>query len=266
MVTLVFLCIALPVLPDEGKPRNETFLFGLSTLFGILFSIGAWLSFRIVQRLPDAATTVDEEGLWPSIKGREAGLVKWSDVARLREREFMQRLELEDGTGTVVARLEYQLRDFSRLRAIVLTNAKLERTARPLTGVYQRSMWHHAFTIGAMFGFAGLGWYVGRQQPLVGYGGMALVVGMIAWEYWTTPFRIRLAPRKLEIDRPLRRQIVPVEHVAGIEIEDELINHAKHPKVTIRLVAGAHPIHLKAVGIPAVELHQVLRAWRAGDA
>ncbi len=117
-----------------------------------------------------------------------------------------------------------------------------------------------------MIGFALLGWYVGDEQPLIGYGGMALVVGMIAWEYWTTPFRIRISPRQLEIDRPWRRQIVPRAHVAGIEIEDELVNHAKHPKVTIRLVNSSKPINLKAIGLPAVELHQVLHEWRTGDA
>jgi hypothetical protein len=266
MVAFALLCVALPILPDEGKPRNETFLLVFSIVCGSFFSIGAWLCFGIVRRLPDAAMTVDEEGIWPTIRTREVALVRWADVARLRERDLMQRLELIDRAGAVVARLEYQLRDFSLLRTVVLAHAKLERATHSVQGVYQKSKWHHVFTIGTMIGFALLGWYVGDEQPLIGYGGMALVVGMIAWEYWTTPFRIRIRPRQLEIDRPWHCQIVPREHVAGIEIEDELLNHAKHPKVTIRLVNSSKPVNLKAVGLPAVELHQILHEWRTGDA
>jgi hypothetical protein len=38
-----------------------------------------------------------------------------------------------------------------------------------------------------MIGFTTLGWYVGQTRPLFGYPSMALVVAMIAWEYWAMP-------------------------------------------------------------------------------
>lgn len=261
-LAFAILSAAIPFFPDEGKPRNEAFLLGFSVACGTLFGIGAWFFFGIARRLPDAAVTVDEEGIWPTIRARETALVKWADVVRLRQREVMQRLELLDRSGAVVAQLEYQLRDFPRIRAIVMERSRLE-PAHAVLGIHEKSKWHHVFTIGAMLGFALLGWYIGDEQPLIGYGGIALIVGVIAWEYWTTPFRLRITPQQLEIDRLWRRQIVPRQRVASIEIEDELINHAKHPKVTVRLVGGGKPIHFKDVGIPAVELHQVLQAWHS---
>jgi hypothetical protein len=262
LLAFAILSAATPFFPDKGKPQNEAFLLGFSIVCGTLFGISAWFFFGIVRRLPETAMTVDSEGIWPTISTRETALVRWADVVRLRQREVMQRLELLDRSGTVVARLEYQLRDFARLRAIVLERSRLDQTHSVL-GTHKKSKWHHVFAIGAMLSFALLGWYIGDEQPLIGYGGMTLVVGMIAWEYWTTPFRLRVTPHQLEIDRLWRRQIVPREHVTSIEIDDELVNHAKHPKVTVRLIGGAKPIHFKDVGIPAVELHQVLHAWRS---
>lgn len=265
MLGFAVLCGLLPVIPDEGKPRNESFLLGFSIIGCIGFGVGAWYSFQIVRRLPEAAVSVDEDGLWPTIKSRDEALVPWTTIVRLREREVLQRVEAIDAAGKTVAKLEYQLKDFQRLRAIVLKRASLTHTTRS-SDVYQKTAWHHIFSISSIVGFSLLGWYVGQTNPLVGYLGMAFVVALITWEYWTTPYRLRIAGGALEIKAPGRFQRVPRERITHVEIQDEVANHAKHPAVTLLLVGEAKPLKLKALGVQAVELHQVLQSWHRGDA
>jgi len=266
MAAFVVFFAAMPFLPDDGKPKNDEFIVGLS-IFGMsMFGVGAWYSWKIVRRLPLAAVSIDQEGLWPSIADRSQALVPWSNIVRLRERPVLQRIEALDASGRVVAKLEYQLQNFERARSLTLERAHLPTQKMPASGTFQKSKWHHPFSISVIFGFALLGWYVGPIQPFVGYVGMPLVVGMVAWEYWTTPFRLRVTRDALEIHLPGRRQRVPKQHVAAVEIQDDLVNHAKHPAVTLRLVSSSKPIKLKALGVQAVELHQVLQAWRRGDA
>jgi hypothetical protein len=265
MVAFAVLCGCLPFLPDDGKPRNEAFLLGLSIVGCLGFGFGAWYSWQLVRRLPEAAVSIDESGLWPSIRNRDEALVPWSTIVRLREREFLQRIEAIDASGKTVAKLEYQLKDFARLRAIVLQRANLSRKFLA-SGTYQKSAWHHTFSLGLIIGFALLGWYVGQTEPLIGYVGMAFVVGMIAWEYWNTAFRLHITAGALEIHLPGRQQRVPRERVARVEIEDELINQVKHPAVTLHLVGDTKPVKLKSLGVQAVELHQAIQAWHRSDA
>jgi hypothetical protein len=265
MLGFAVLCGLLPVIPDDGKPRNESFLLGFAIVGCIGFSLGAWYSWQMVRRLPEAAVSIDEHGLWPTVKQRDEALVPWRTIVRLREREVLQRLEAIDAAGRTVAKLEYQLKDFQRLRTLVLQRANLPRSSSS-SGIYQKSAWHHIFNISSMFGFALLGWYVGQTSPLIGYAGMAFLVAMIAWEYWNTPYRLRIARGTVEIQTPSRCQRVPREHIVRVEIQDELVNHAKHPAVTLLLVGAAKPIKLKALGVQAVELHQVLQSWHRGDA
>ena len=266
MTAFAIFSAILPMIPSGGRPRNESFLLGLSIVGFVVFSLGACYFRRVVRRLPEAAISVDEDGMWPTIRDKNVALVKWDSVARLREREIMQRLEALDSSGRVIARLEYQLQDFQRLRGIVLQRTKLIQSAVSASGVYQKSKWHHVFSLGTIICFAALGWYVGQIRPLIGYLGMAILIVGIAWDYWMTPFRLRVTCSALEVHMPCRRQYVPRQRISHIEIDDELINHAKHPVVTMYLVDGSKPIQLKALGLQAVELYQILQTWRKNDA
>jgi hypothetical protein len=266
-LALALFSAALPVLPGD-RPRNEPFLLAFSIVACLGFAVGAWYSWKIVRQLPEAAISVDEQGLWPSIKNRHDAMVPWNSIVRLRERALLQRIDALDATGRTVARLEYQLKNFDRLRAIVLQRASLRNSARLASSpdAYQRPGWHHLLSIGSMLGFTLLGVYVGQTDPVLGYGSMTFIVGLIAWEYWTLPFHLRITPDALEIRLPGRRRLVPREHIAKVEIQDELINHTKQPAVMLQLVSGAKPVKLKGLGVQAVELHQALQAWHRGTA
>ena len=267
-IFLGFMClsISLPFLPDD-RPSNSTFLAWFGAITALGWAAGAWYSFGTVRRLHLTAFTADDEGLWPTALPRASALVRWDTIAQLRERPRLQRLELLGATGAVLARLEYQLSNFERLRSIVLARSNLAQVPKvSADSVYRMPRWHHAFSIGMMIGFAALGWYVGDYQPLVGYAGVALVVVMIGWEYWTTPYRVRVSSKGLEVALPARTRFVSRHLIAGIDLADDFANHMRHPHVVVKLREPERPILLKRFQLPAVELVQVLQAWLRGDA
>lgn len=265
-LAFVVLFAALPFLPGDGKPKNESFIVGLS-LFGIvMFGVGALYSFRIVREIPGAAITVDNEGLWPTILPRQSAMVRWADIAKVRERPFLQRLELMGRDDEVRIRIEYQLHAFERLRAIVLERAVLERGFPEANGTYALPWWHHVRSIGSIVGFSLLGWYVGGTNPVPGYGGMAVVVVVISWEYWSLPYRIRLTDKTLEIAFPGRTQSVPKANVVDVQLTDEFRNQMRVPHVVIQLLPPAKAIQIKGLGLPSSDLYRALKSWRAGNA
>jgi hypothetical protein len=265
-VAFVLFFTALPFLPDDGKPKNEAFLLGLSGFGIVMFGVGAWYSIKIVQRLPLSAITVDNEGLWPTVLPRQESIVKWIEITRVRERPSLQRLELIDSNNEVRARLEYQIKAFEHLRAIVLDRAALEKQATRSDGTYAMPWWHHPFSIGSILGFSLLGWYVGDTNPLVGYGGMTILVAVIAWEYWTIPYRLRLTNQTIELAFPGRTRSIPKARVLDVQLTDDFANQMRRPHVVIQFREPEKPIHIKGLGLPSTDLHQILKAWRAGDA
>ena len=49
--------------------------------------------------------------------------LSWTDIHNIRERNYMQRLELYNARGLKVMNLEYQLEGFDRLRQLILEGA-----------------------------------------------------------------------------------------------------------------------------------------------
>jgi hypothetical protein len=266
-IFLGFMClsIALPFIPED-RPRDSTFMRWFSLITAIGWGVAAGYSLRVVKRLPLTAFTADEEGLWPTALPRDSSLVRWADIAAVRERPRLQRLELLSVTGELLARLEYQLNGFERLRSIVLERSRLDRRAEiPADGVYEMSPWHHALSMGGMLAFAALGWYVAEFQPLVGYGTVP-VVGMIAWEYWTTPYRVRADRKGLVVSLPVRTRFIPRHLISGIDLADDFANQMRHPHVVVKLREPERPVLLKRFRQPPVELARALQAWQRGDA
>lgn len=262
MAVLAISCASLALFTDKGPPSQEVLRLGISIVGFLGFSLAAWCAWRVVGRLPTAAMSLDGDGLWPTISGKNAGLVEWRRVARLRERPISQRLEVLDESGMVVARLEYQLKEFGRLRRLVLHRATLLRPKTSASEVFQKSRWYHIAYVGSMIGWATLGLYVGQERPLLGYLGMTAVVAMIAWEYWSTPCKLRISTQTLRIETPGRCRTLSKEQVARIEVEDYLVDHAKHPTVALYVVNERKPVRMRGLGVQAIDLYQVLSVWK----
>jgi YD repeat-containing protein len=98
---------------------------------GVFFALVAELDWRLFRRSRDRVA-VNEEGIW-SIRGGQVGFLSWRNILHLRANDAAQRLELVGPDESNVISIDYQLREFERLRDFVLAripeSALLQNTA-----------------------------------------------------------------------------------------------------------------------------------------
>lgn len=253
----------LPTLGAGGGTRYPDALPTLALLLGTLFGGLTVLGFGMALRLPSSAISIDDEGLWPTRRRRASSLVRWSDIARFRDRPLLQRLELLDRTGRVLARLEYQLEGFGTLRRIVVERTGLANPRRTVNGVHALPRSHHALHIGAMAVVAVMGLVVGPVEPLTGYVILGTAFAMIAHEYLRTPHRLRIMRGMLIVSWPMRRRIIRRDEVENVVIGDHMVRGRRVPALALSLSGETTPFILDARGMPTTELLHRLDAWRS---
>src|SRR6185436_14228792 len=91
--------VALLLLAGDDHPRKVAFERGLGAVLTLMFGGAAWFCWRLLPDVKFAAVSLDDEGIWQQSKPRASGLVRWREIARVRERPLLQRLELHDRTG-----------------------------------------------------------------------------------------------------------------------------------------------------------------------
>lgn len=117
LVSVLGIAIALD--PDA---RSEPVALALAAGVAVIFSgIGLWcLHLARTQRY---GIEIGREGLRPLVAGT-AGHVSWAEIAELRERPLLERVELCSPGGEVRARLEYQLENFEEALAAVIAQVR----------------------------------------------------------------------------------------------------------------------------------------------
>ena len=261
LAAFVLFFVALPFLPNGGHPRNPAGVIVLS-LFGVcFFGFLAWAGFRIAKRLPYCTVSIDKDGLWPAHASKATALVRWDQVHSTKEHPYLQRLDVMDASGMVLIKLEYQLSQFDSIRALLLE--KVPRPVRSMAPVtYAKTIIYHACYVVGLTGFSLLGWYVGMSNPLLGYGGMAILVGLILYEYLTSVSRVVILPDRLQIGYPLRAREFPRARVEAARIGDFYNQGVRHPEVGLFIHGEKKPIRLRGLGTDALNLQQTLHQWR----
>lgn len=248
---------------SDCSAQDDGLLFGLSlaAFIACIAGGGGYLIFRFRHY----AVTVDAEGLWPACEGRDARLVRWSDVVGLRERHYLQRLELLDASGKVLHKLEYQLAGFASLRQMVLERAALavvaSGTVLDLTQPLAKGAMFHA------------GYWLMLVVMLVGVLAvfkeksfwlllLPLALFQIGREYVTTVCRLQIDGDVLRVARPFRTEAIPRDEIDRIEIADQLVKGARHPEVGVFVKGREQPVRLVRLGVDATALYQALCRWK----
>lgn len=260
LIAFAVLFIALPFLPDEQATPDPMGTFGLSLVgvifFGTLGGYGLWT----VKRLPHCAVAIDDEGIWPAHLPKATALVRWENIHSTRERMTQQRLDLLGANGRPLLKLEYQLADFEALRAQVSARIRPSPTLT-VPATYAKPSIYHAINLASVAGFSLLGGYVGLTSPLLGYGGMGLLVALILHEYFTTVSRIDLLHDRLRLGYPfLTRELLP-EKLETVRIGDVFHKGTRHPVVELSIRGARKPIRLNSLGLDALHLQTTLEHW-----
>ena len=255
--------IALPFIPDDKPPANPAGMMGLS-LFGIAFFGGlAWYGIRIAKQLPYSAVSVDPDGLWPAHVPKENGLVPWQSIAAVAERPFLQRLDGKNARGEVVLKVEYQLRGFEQLRALIAAALPSGGPALRLPATFSKSIRYHIFYIAGLAGFTLLGLSVSADNPWLGYAGMGLVVALAGHEYLTTVCAIEVGSARIKVRYPLKQREFAYADIESVQMDDVFVKGSRHPEVVVFLTRERKPIKLNRLGASTAALSQIIADLKA---
>jgi hypothetical protein len=267
-VAFALLGIALPFLPNESangcsQPISPERTYILSIVCTLFSGALAWYSARIVKALPLQSITVDGDGFWLAHLAKEAALVQWTDIAAIRERPILQRLDLLDNEGNTLLKLEYQLVQFAELRSLVMEKTSGQLAAPPLPFSSAKPTIYHLFYAGGIVGFGLLGWFVGQKSPWLGYAGMTGLVAVIAYEYLTTVSLVTVDRDYLLIAYPTVRRTYSWSDIESIQLGDFVDqNGAMHPQLTVIAKGCKKPFRLRSLGKNTIALHRALMAAR----
>ncbi len=269
-VAFTLLGIALPFLPDDAsaaectQPASPIRTYIVSLVCTLFFAALALYSLRILKALPLQSVAADNDGLWLAHLSKGAGLVRWQDIAIVRERPILQRLDLLSEGGNVLLKLEYQLTQFSQLRSLVIdkTAGQVAIPALPVTAA-KRPVYHLFYAVG-FIGFGALGWKVGPESPWLGYLGMTGLVVVIAYEYLTTVSKVTIDRDCLVIAYPTVRRSYPWADIDSVQLSDVFDqNGAMHPQLSVTVRGGGKPFCLRGLAMDAVALHRIVMvAWK----
>jgi hypothetical protein len=257
-VAFLLLGFALPFFPDEekGNPNGTLIVTFICTVVFGFFSVLTW---QTIKKLPFTDVAADDDGIWYIHIGKENGLVSWERISRVKERTYLQCLDLLDFNEERLLRVEYQLNGFEIIRHRI--NEKTSVT-NPLLNQshFSKGPLYHLFYLACVFGFSALGYYVGSDgNPVLGYGAMCVMVAFIIYEYIVTATGVNVGNGYFEFSYPFTKRNVPFSDVEDILIADEFNKGSRIPEVWIVSKKAKKPFKLKQLGADSNVIYKALR-------
>lgn len=257
-LVIMALGLAVPFFPEEDNKNTGGLIF-VSLFFTIIFGGFAILTWKALRGLPYADIVTDEEGVWYKHLGKEQGLTPWGNISKVKERAYMQRLDLIDLSGGLLLKVEYQLLGFEILRSIIFEN--IDNESPDLSRKeFKKGILYHVFQISGVLVFSALGIYVGADgNPILGYGAMSLMITFIIYEYLTTAYGIRVRADSFEVLYPIGSRLIDCSDVSEMGIVDEFHKGSRLPEVWIVSLKVKKPFKLKNLGVDSNVLLSVLQ-------
>lgn len=267
----VFLCaamalmaVAIPFIPDSSNAANcaadpdPMGLYIISFMGAAFFGSLGGYCYLILKRIPLQAIAADDDGLWYAHQDKAAGLVPWRDIAKVRERKMLQRLELLDAQGTTRMKLENQLVQFGQLRDLVAkqTAESIELPQLPVT--YGKAVSNNVLMGVALVAVFLVGLYLGEIKPLYGYLGVALFAGTTGYQYLTSVYKIVVTQEQLIVHYPTVTRIYSYSDIDSIQIIDQYDQGRRSSEVCVFLKQVKEPLRMGELGVDAVSLHGIL--------
>ena len=107
-----------------------------------------------------------------------------------------------------------------------------------------------------------MGLYLAESSPLLGYGGIALLVPIIGYEYLRTVTKLIIQREHLDLHYPFRRHQITRDNVAEVQLTDIYLEGSRVPQVEVALHGSQKRIRLQGLRVDSLELHRVLSEWK----
>ncbi|MCP3876492.1 MAG: hypothetical protein GY699_25545 [Desulfobacteraceae bacterium] len=253
----VVLGVSLPFIPDDGD-SNEKGTLILSIICTAFFGILTIFAWKTLKKLPYVNIAADNDGLWYKHKQKKHDLVTWKNIDRIKERIYMQCLDLLDSDGRKLIRVEYQLKNFEKLRSLInnkicLSNKEIRQTQ------FSKNIFYHMLYIGSIIGFLCLGVYVGENNnPTLVYGAVAVLVILLAYEYLTVAYSLTISKNELIVSYPMRKSTIVYTDITNIKMADSFNNGNRQPEVWALTKNRKKPYKFKQLGVDANTLFAAL--------
>lgn len=257
-LVIMFLGFVVPFFPEEDNTNPNGLIF-VSVFSTVIFGGLAILTWKSLKGLPYADIVTDDEGIWYKHLGKEQGFIPWRDISKIKERAYMQCLDLLDSNGDLLLKVEYQLLGFEILRGIIFE--KVNHSGPELSRKeFKKGALYHIYQISGALVFLVLGLYVGADgAPILGYGAMSLMVAFIVYEYLTTAYGIRISADSFEVLYPIGNRLIGHADVSEMGIVDEFHKGSRLPEVWIVSLKAKKPFKLKNLGVDSNILLSVLQ-------
>jgi hypothetical protein len=261
LIFFVLLSLSLPFTARDGKPHNPVFIAWLSFFGTAFFGMLALCSWRYIRELPYTSVSLDEYGIWKTANKRATTLVPWTAIANLRERPYLQRLDLLDKSGQLLLKVEYQLRNFERLRTLLIERSALASVRTSAGQIFSKTIFHHVFTLVITVCFTALCIYLWPIKPVLSGITFLVVISAISWEYLTTVFKIELLTDELKIYTPLQKLVLNRSDIVSLDFSDLLQSQTRYPQVLVTHKKSKKSIVLRGLSTSTFELKRTLEAW-----
>jgi hypothetical protein len=260
VVFIAFLALgfALPFLPDEGKGNPNGTLM-ITVMCTVVFGFLSILTWRTLKKLPFANVAADDDGIWSIHIGKDKGLITWEKIHKVKERPYMQRLDLMNSNNQELLRVEYQLLEFELLRDALNEKAGMQNSESEQSKFAKGSLYHLLYLAGVI-GFSALGIYVGKGgNPLLGYVAMSVLVVFIIYEYLVTATGIQITSNGFLVAYPFSKKNIPFVDIEDVVISDEFHKGNRIPEVWVITKNAKKPFKLKQLGADSNVIYKALR-------
>lgn len=209
--------LTLPLI-EPSRGWKEWLISGVCL---VLFVPAGIYSFYVL-RMGDDYVCTDSSGVIYVAKHRKSVKLLWGEIYNIKERNYLQRLELYNVRGHKVMNLEFQLQGFDRLRQRILESAVHVKERMSRLKVFHKTLLAHGTLIFAILLFAGMGWLAGRQGE---YWIQWIFGGLAIWSvvaFAKLLWKVRVEHHHLSLVYPFWWRKVKYSEIGAIKLENVL--------------------------------------------
>lgn len=182
-------------------------MFGFFDVFSIL------MIFRLREKI-----VINEQGVTSCYPSKEPVTLRWNEIEKLRDRPMLQRLELHGFNSFVMIKLENQLENFDRARALVLEKTRFleQQNVQEITlpAIFPKISAYTIIVFVSFLFFTVLPiicWI--QNEPW----GMLLFLINIAWLFeW---YKVEVHPDAILLHYPFRTKRIEASQIAHISMQ-----------------------------------------------
>jgi hypothetical protein len=226
---------------------------------GVFLALVAELNWRFF-RSSWHRIAVNAEGIW-SVRLRNTSFLAWRNLAHVQANDAMQRLELADASGLTEIQVEYQLKDFGRLRDFILSHtAESAQVQSSGMGAFRRSWEYKIIYAVIASALLFIAWFVYRHVTghvfllPVALGAVGLVL------FFLDPVSLVIDHDRISIKYPGYQRTILLSSISEITLSDRRYRGNVWAGVLIARKAG-RPIRLTRFSGGSV----ALRSKRRGE-